>query len=153
MKNKQILAIYDNGGTSLDRYTIYLNDSYMSSGSNINCCLTLSDNPTSPTGICQHSSGMLGTHNGKHISWYMLPQQHRDIIENYGYYVSRLSKREFMQSLERYDKISRTSGEKYRVYKLTQTHHPHFWQPFIYDTKKKCWNEYKSKYPTICEQY
>jgi hypothetical protein len=148
MKKNQILAIYDNGGTSLDRYTIYLNNSYMSSGSKINHCLTLSENPTSHTGICQHSAGMLGTHNGKHISWYMLPQEHRDIIENYGYYVVRLTKRDFMQSLERFDKVSRIIGEKYRVYKLTYTHHPHFWESFISDIKQKCWNEYKSKYPT-----
>lgn len=75
----KILRIYDNGGKTADRYTVYFsqraprgkrimwNQSYL-------LCLGMSSNPFHPQGFCQHSSGQLGSHNGKRIPFSALPK-------------------------------------------------------------------------------
>ena len=58
------LKIYDNGGRSMDRYTVYFNDTE---------CLAMSENPFHPLGFGQHSTGKIGPHNGQEIKFSDLP--------------------------------------------------------------------------------
>lgn len=66
----KVIAIYDNEGKTMDRYTVYYNvketnDMYM--------CLGMSEKPFNPLGFGQHSCGQLGSHNGKKITFNDLP--------------------------------------------------------------------------------
>ena len=65
----KIKAIYDNGGKSFDRYTVY----YDEKDGQFYSCLGMSENPFHPQGCGYHSSGILGRHNGKRISFDELP--------------------------------------------------------------------------------
>ena len=65
----QIKAIYDNGGTTLDRYTIYLK----TENNGFYDCLCMSLDPTHPLGFSQFSTGQLGKHNGTQIKFNDLP--------------------------------------------------------------------------------
>jgi hypothetical protein len=69
----KIIAVYDNGGKTFDRYTIYTNEDYNRQGT-IKVCLALSDNPNHPQGFSQFSGGTIGDHNGKRIKFTDLPQ-------------------------------------------------------------------------------
>lgn len=70
----KILAIYDNQGKSFDRYSVYF-DAIEKEVFNakLYLCLAMSENPYSPLGFCQHTSGQIGRHNGKKISFEQLP--------------------------------------------------------------------------------
>ena len=70
----KITKIYDNPDYA-DRYTIYTNEvERVVCGKKMFACLGLSDNPTSPLGFSQWSSGELGSHNGKLITLDALPE-------------------------------------------------------------------------------
>lgn len=83
----KILRIYDNGGKTVDRYTVYFNvrhapgkrvvwnQSYLT-------CLSMSENPFSPQGFCRHGQGQLGSHNGKRITLEDLPKNYLIAIIN-----------------------------------------------------------------------
>lgn len=77
----KIIAIYDNNGISFDRYTIYLKEKH----GILNDCFVMSDNPNHSQGIAQHSSGMLGSHNGKKITFDELPKECQSILNNLDY--------------------------------------------------------------------
>ncbi len=65
-------AIYDNGGKTMDRYTVILSE-----GDAIPPhipCLGLSDNPDSPQGFSQYGECLEGEHLGKKISFAELPE-------------------------------------------------------------------------------
>ena len=64
-----IIAIYDNGGKTFDRFTVY----FKGGNGRMFACLGMSENPFHPQGFGQHSTGMLGRHNGKRISFADLP--------------------------------------------------------------------------------
>lgn len=66
----KILAIYDNGGKTFDRYTVYFDQKEKE---NQYLCLGMSERPFHPQGFGQHSSGQLGRHNGKKIELKDLP--------------------------------------------------------------------------------
>jgi hypothetical protein len=66
-----IKAIYDNGGKTADRYTVYYN---IEEKENWFSCLGMDGKPFHPQGIGMHSSGMLGEHNGKRITFDQLPE-------------------------------------------------------------------------------
>ena len=70
----KILAIYDNPAFA-DRYTVYYTGGFYPGNSTTKMydCLGMSAHPFSPQGIGQHSSGQLGSHNGKKISFSKLP--------------------------------------------------------------------------------
>ncbi len=72
-EDTQIIAVYDNGGETPDRYTVYINEDWNESGS-LKECLAMSDNPTHPQGFSQFCSGELGRHNGKLIKFSELPE-------------------------------------------------------------------------------
>lgn len=66
----KVIAVYDNGGTTADRYTVYFN---RSSRPGFNDAIGMSEHPFSPQGFGQHTSGQLGAHNGKRITVSALP--------------------------------------------------------------------------------
>jgi hypothetical protein len=70
-----ILKIYDNP-KYFDRYTVYLSDTE---------CLGMSENPLSPLGFCQHSTGKIGKHNGKEIQLSDLPEACKKALKNLNY--------------------------------------------------------------------
>lgn len=76
----KILAVYDNGGKTMDRYSVYTDDvDHIQYGKKLYMVLGMSNNPNSPQGFSQWSSGTLGAHNGKKIAFSSLPkhiQQH-----------------------------------------------------------------------------
>ena len=78
----KILAIYDNGGISFDRYSVFLDNKETK---NLYQVLAMSENPLSPLGFCQHCSGMIGKHNGKLITKKDLPEQCKKVLANYNY--------------------------------------------------------------------
>jgi hypothetical protein len=76
-----IKAVYDNGGKTFDRYSIYTDQAERSrDGKRFYAVLGCSDNPTHPQGFSQWSSGMLGSHNGKKISFSDLPKNVQDHV-------------------------------------------------------------------------
>ena len=68
-----IIAIYDNGGKTFDRYTVYFSRSYMPEIKPYYGCFGMSEKPQHPQGFGQHSKGTLGRHNGKRIAFNQLP--------------------------------------------------------------------------------
>jgi len=75
----KILAIYDNGGKTIDRYTVYYDEMWSPS---CNSCLCMSDDPFYPLGVCQHSGGQLGDHNGKQITFEQLSSDCQKAVLN-----------------------------------------------------------------------
>jgi len=60
--NKKIIAVYDNGGETMDRYTVVISPEFMeTSKRNHYACLGLSENPTSPLGFSQFSECVILT--------------------------------------------------------------------------------------------
>lgn len=74
-----VLRVYDNGGKTIDRYTVYFNRPERAYG--FSSCVGMNGEPFHPMGICQHSMGMLGRHNGKVINFSELPPDCRRVIE------------------------------------------------------------------------
>lgn len=76
--NMKIKAIYDNGGKTVDRYTVVIVDSMkrvkIPCGDKEFPCLSLSVNPDSPQGVSHWSSGIEGRHLGKKINLKNLPE-------------------------------------------------------------------------------
>ena len=70
----QIRNIYDNGGETVDRYTIVY-DEYATStpGEELLLCLGMDGDPFHPQGFRQHSSYQDGAHLGKEIGFFDLP--------------------------------------------------------------------------------
>lgn len=62
---ESIVAIYDNGGKTADRYAVYVNQK---------SCLLLSVDCHLPNGVCMWGDGIVGPHNGKAISFDDLPE-------------------------------------------------------------------------------
>lgn len=74
----KIKSIYDNGGKTFDRYTVFFNTSHsvhQSKGVKLFDCLLMSENPMHPQGLGQHGAGMLGRHNGEKITFEKLPAE------------------------------------------------------------------------------
>ena len=68
----KVLAIYDNGGQTADRYAIYVTPKE---------CLVLSNDCNMPNGVNMWGSGELGDHNGKKISFEDLPEKVQRCVE------------------------------------------------------------------------
>ena len=69
----KIKAIYDDGGKTIDRYTVYYDVKHNHGNNNLYDCLAMNNYSFDPQGFCQHSSGQLGRHNGKRIAFSKLP--------------------------------------------------------------------------------
>ena len=67
------MRIYDNGGKTIDRFTIFLDQT--------DDCIGSSANPTHPQGFWQHTTGIRGTHLGKVIKFRDLPDEVKRQIE------------------------------------------------------------------------
>lgn len=68
--NWHMIAVYDNGGRTIDRYTVAYLD--IPEGKYVSM-LAMNDEPFHPQGFCQHTSGMVGKHLGKRIAFDSLP--------------------------------------------------------------------------------
>ena len=67
---------FDNGGKSIDRYTVV----FFQENDTIHECISMSDNPKHPLGVCLHSDCQIGSHLGKAIPLESLPQDCQDIV-------------------------------------------------------------------------
>jgi hypothetical protein len=73
----KVKSVYDNGGVTIDRYTIVFDE--VSTSSNLFTCLGLSAMPSHPTyGFSQFSLADDGNHLGKKIDIVDLPGNVRD---------------------------------------------------------------------------
>jgi len=73
-----VKVIYDNGGKSLDRFTIVYNTNRISIGSpKVKRweCFSSSYNPFHSQGVFQHGECVLGAHLGKEIQFSQLPRR------------------------------------------------------------------------------
>jgi hypothetical protein len=80
----KIHSIYDNGGTTADRYTVYYGGRgslYIDHrGDRVRECVGMSEHPFHPQGFGQHSSGQPGKHNGKRITFDQLPPDCQKLV-------------------------------------------------------------------------
>ena len=67
------ITVYDNGGRSLDRYTVYFTPTE---------CLSMSPDPFFPLGVCLYGEGKTGPHNGEEIKFSELPEDCRRAVMN-----------------------------------------------------------------------
>lgn len=79
------IRCYDNGGTTIDRYTAVFMDEFRLNGhgiaSRFYASLGMSASPFHPQGVCQHSEAVIGRHLGKRIAYASLPRDCRKAIE------------------------------------------------------------------------
>lgn len=79
-----ILGIWDDGGASVDRYTVVYKIPYYSkrTGDTIFYeCLAMSHNPFHPRGFCQNTMAKVGDHLGEKIDFEQLPEDCKKAIE------------------------------------------------------------------------
>lgn len=76
----KIVVIYDNGGETVDRYTVYYDE--ITRGTSLNEGLSMSSDPYHPLGVGCHTNGMLGTHNGKEIEFSDLPLKCQKLVND-----------------------------------------------------------------------
>lgn len=77
-----IKAIYDNGGLSIDRYTVYYSNprEWGIIKLRVYPFVAMSGAPFHPQGFCQHGEGMIGPHNGKRIKFEDLPKDCQEAV-------------------------------------------------------------------------
>lgn len=77
--NGQRIACYDNGGRTVDRFTVvYLDQPEKERG--VFSCVGMSANPFHAQGFGQHSSAMVGRHLGKRIPFSKLPPYCQQLV-------------------------------------------------------------------------
>ena len=70
----KIHSIYDNGGETFDRFTVYFKgQDTVNPRNGFRCFLGMSERPFHPQGFGQHGEGMTGKHNGRRITFESLP--------------------------------------------------------------------------------
>ena len=85
---KGVVAVYDNGGQTIDRYTVVYTPEQHSPGLDYFSWVYMSGEPTHPQGVCQHGEGTTrplsgwGTpdHN-QVIAFEELPEQCQQIVQ------------------------------------------------------------------------
>lgn len=82
MKKLKVIAIYDNGGKTADRYTVYFNFVEKNTKPPSYMCMGMDEHPFHPQGIGMHCSGQLGPHNGKRITLEQLPPDCQKAVRN-----------------------------------------------------------------------
>jgi hypothetical protein len=76
----KVLAVYDNGGKTFDRFTVYYDEIESShNGVEMYYCVSMSENSFHQCGG-MHGSGKLGKHNGKEISFGDLPDKCKEVV-------------------------------------------------------------------------
>ena len=73
------LKIYDNGGQSYDRYTVYYLDD-VNPMTGYTALVSMSYHPFHPQGFGQHGEGRPGPHNGKVIKFTDLPADCQKLV-------------------------------------------------------------------------
>ena len=73
----QIYKVYDNGGKTIDRYTVLTEPYHFGKSCE---CLGLSDNPSHPQGFSQWGDCYEGPQLGKEISFEELPKNVQDHV-------------------------------------------------------------------------
>jgi hypothetical protein len=80
----RIHSIYDNGGETADRYTVYYGGRgtvrWDYRGARMRLCVGMSASPFSPQGYGQHGEGQPGRHNGRRIAWRDLPADCKELV-------------------------------------------------------------------------
>ncbi len=69
----KVHTIYDNGGETFDRFTVYLKGKGAIERNGLRYAIGMSEKPFNPQGLGQHTIGMIGKHNGKRIAFDDLP--------------------------------------------------------------------------------
>ncbi len=78
----KVHTVYDNGGTTFDRYTVYYGGRGTINHSNgLRLCVGMSEHPCHPQGFGQHGEGQPGRHNGRRITLAELPADCRRAVE------------------------------------------------------------------------
>jgi len=78
---KGVSRVYDNGGTTWDRYTVYYSPKVAGRGpQGEHGYVGMSADPFH--GFGQHGLGMLGRHNGKLINFSDLPAECRELVSS-----------------------------------------------------------------------
>lgn len=77
---KGVSRVYDNGGTTLDRYTVYYSGRVCRGLTRLQELVGMSADPFH--GFGQHGTGMLGRHNGKLINFSDLPEPCRELVSS-----------------------------------------------------------------------
>lgn len=70
---------YDNGGKTVDRYTVVYMDSPEYQRGTFES-VGMSANPFHPLGVCQHSAAMPGRHLGRRIAFDTLPDDCKAVV-------------------------------------------------------------------------
>jgi len=83
----KIHSIYDNGGETCDRYTVYYGGRGTvrfdaRTGKQIRMCVGMNEAPFHPQGFGQHGEGVPGRHNGKRIKFEDLPADCQKLVLN-----------------------------------------------------------------------
>lgn len=78
-----MLKIYDNNGKTIDRYTVlFMNEPEQTTrAGTLYRSVSLSYDPTYPTGCAIHGSAIDGAHLGRRISFEKLPYKTRQYLE------------------------------------------------------------------------
>lgn len=74
---KDVVRVYDNGGVTWDRYTVYYKW-HRGDVIRFHEFIGMSEDPFH--GFGQHGTGMLGKHNGKIINFFDLPEVCRALV-------------------------------------------------------------------------
>lgn len=82
----KIKAVYDNGGETLDRYTVVLDEKEEVALRNgltqfLPACFSLSPNCDAPNGVSMYGVCDIGPHLGKKISFKKLPENVQKYVE------------------------------------------------------------------------
>lgn len=78
---KGVKVVYDNGGKTIDRYTVYYSRSFWPApGPLLYACVGMNGKPFHPQGFWQHGEGMIGRHNGRRIAFGQLPADCQKLV-------------------------------------------------------------------------
>jgi len=79
-KHVRGLHVYDNGGKTIDRYTVVVRRKGWTVGPGMQPMIAMSGEPTHPQGFSQYCEGHEGKHLGKRISFFQLPRNVQDHV-------------------------------------------------------------------------
>lgn len=82
----KLIRCYDNGGVSLDRYTVVFTGNYRDSTGQQYMYVSMNHQPTHPQGVCMHGGSFNPidrpkySHLGKRVTFDALPKSVRDYV-------------------------------------------------------------------------
>lgn len=75
-KPRDVIGVWDNGGKTVDRYTVAFGKRFDANPGYVQM-LGMSGSPTHPQGFSQWGEGKVGRHLGKRLPWRRLPPKIR----------------------------------------------------------------------------